>query len=219
MDENLYDSYEYIEDDYIENDSSDNNSFFPSHEYLLTLILILIILLIIFEKIFKSIFLFFIPSKFFLIIAMIILNLFILRYIIITAIFIGKNSFIKFYFRSYVAKKKAKILIKYFTNFNGKIDKILETEKMEEIQNQSQLISKSKIVQKYIDIYENIQNKYDNMSDYSKNFYEHLLTLKNKIESSTLKEIYNKIENYEQVIINNENRNDLQKIKSEVEQI
>ena len=219
MDENLYDSYEFLEDDYIENDSSENNSFFPPHEYIFILILILIILIIIFEKIFKSIFLFFIPSKFFLIIALIILNLFILRYIIITAIFIGKNSFIKFYFRSYVAKKKAKLLIKYLTNFGSKIDKILESEKLEEAQNQSQLISKSKIIQKYIDIYENIQNKYGTMSNYSKNFYEHLLSLKNKIENSTLKEIYNNIENNVQVIITDENRNDLQEIKSEIEQI
>ena len=219
MEENLYDSYEFIEDDYIENDSTENNSFFPPHEYILILILFLIILLIFFEKIFKSIFLFLIPSKFLLIIAMIILNLFILRYIIINIIFIGKNSFIKFYFRAFVAKKKAKLLIKYLTNFNSKIDKILDTEKMEEIHNQSQLISKSKIMQKYIDIYENIQNKYGTMSNYSKNFYEHLLSLKNKIENSTLKDIYNKIEKNEQIIITNENKNNLEEIKNEVEQI
>ena len=219
MDENLYDSYEYIEDDYIENDSTENNSFFPPHEYILILILILIILLIIFEKIFKSIFLFFIPSTFFLIIAMIILNLFILRYIIITTIFIGKNPAIKFYFRSFVAKKKAKLLIKYLTNFNSKIDKILNNEKTEEIQNQSQLLSKSKIIQKYIDIYETIQNKYGTMSNYSKNFYTHLLSLKNKIQNSTLQDIYNKIEKNEQFILTNENKNDLQEVKSEVEQI
>ena len=219
MEENLYDSYEFIEDDYIENDSTENNSFFPPHEYILILILFLIILLIFFEKIFKSIFLFLIPSKFLLIIAMIILNLFILRYILINIIFIGKNSFIKFYFRAFVAKKKAKLLIKYLTNFNSKIDKILDTEKMEEIHNQSQLISKSKIIQKYIDIYENIQNKYGTMSNYSKNFYEHLLSLKNKIENSTLKDIYNKIEKNEQIIITNENKNNLEEIKNEVEQI
>ena len=219
MEENLYDSYEFIEDDYIENDSTENNSFFPPHEYILILILFLIILLIFFEKIFKSIFLFLIPSKFLLIIAMIILNLFILRYIIINIIFIGKNSFIKFYFRAFVAKKKAKLLIKYLTNFNSKIDKILDTEKMEEIHNQSQLISKSKIIQKYIDIYENIENKYGTMSNYSKNFYEHLLSLKNKIENSTLKDIYNKIEKNEQIIITNENKNNLEEIKNEVEQI
>ena len=219
MKENLYDSYEFIEDDYIENDSTENNSFFPPHEYILILILFLIILLIFFEKIFKSIFLFLIPSKFLLIIAMIILNLFILRYILINIIFIGKNSFIKFYFRAFVAKKKAKLLIKYLTNFNSKIDKILDTEKMEEIHNQSQLISKSKILQKYIDIYENIQNKYGTMSNYSKNFYEHLLSLKNKIENSTLKDIYNKIEKNEQIIITNEKKNNLEEIKNEVEQI
>ena len=219
MEENLYDSYEFIEDDYIENDSTENNSFFPPHEYILILILFLIILLIFFEKIFKSIFLFLIPSKFLLIIAIIILNLFILRYILINIIFIGKNSFIKFYFRAFVAKKKAKLLIKYLTNFNSKIDKILDTEKMEEIHNQSQLISRSKIIQKYIDIYENIQNKYGTMSNYSKNFYEHLLSLKNKIENSTLKDIYNKIEKNEQIIITNENKNNLEEIKNEVEQI
>ena len=62
---NLNDSYEFIEDDFIENDSSDNNSFFPPREYILILIFSSIILLILLEKMFKSIFLFIIPSKFF----------------------------------------------------------------------------------------------------------------------------------------------------------
>ena len=177
MSDNYNDSYEYIEDDFIENDSSENSSFFPPREYILILTFILLILLIIFEKVFKAVFLFFIPSKFFLIIAMIILNLFIIRYIIVTAIFIGRNSIIKFYFRAFIAKKKAKLLIKYFTNFNAKIDKILNM-KIKENQNPKQFISKSKIIQRYIDIYNNIQNNYGKISSYSQNFYDHLITLK-----------------------------------------
>ena len=220
MDDNYNDSYEYIEDDFIENDSSENSSFFPPREYLLFMIFILLILLIIFEKIFKSIFLFLIPSKFFLIIAMIILNLFIIRYIIVTSIFIGRNSIIKFYFRAFVAKKKAKLLIKYFTNFNEKIDKILNlVNKEKQNPNPNQFISKSKIIQRYIDIYDNIQNNYGTLSSYSKNFYEHLISLKNKIDNSPLKEIYEKIEKKEEIIISDENKNILHNIKFEVEQI
>ena len=218
MDDNLNDSYEYIEDDFIENDSSENNTFFPPREYILIIILILLLLLILFEKIFKSIFLFLIPSKFFLVIAMTILNLYIIRYSIITAVFIGRNSIIKFYFRAFVAKKKAKLLIKYLTNYNAKIDRILNL-KNKENQNPQQLISKSRIIQKYIDIYDNVQKNYGNMSSYSKNFYEHLKTLKNKIDNSPLKEIYEKIENNEEIIINDENKNILEDIKNEVEQI
>ena len=218
MSDNYNDSYEYIEDDFIENDSSENSSFFPPREYILILTFFLLILLIIFEKVFKAIFLFFIPSKFFLIIAMIILNLFFIRYIIVTAIFIGRNSIIKFYFRAFVAKKKAKLLIKYFTNFNAKIDKILNM-KIKENQNPKQFISKSKIIQRYIDIYNNVQNNYGKISSYSQNFYDHLITLKNKIDNSPLKDIYEKIEKNEEIIINEENKNILSDIKDEVEKI
>ena len=217
---NLNDSYEYIEDDFIENDSSDNNSFFPPREFILILIFSSIIILILIEKIFGSVFLFIIPSKFFLIIFLLILNLLILRYLIITAIFIGRNDFVKFYFRSFVAKKKAKLLIQYLTNYNVKIDKILNYHNIEEIQKTpSQLISKSKIIQKYIDIYQNIQNKYGTMSSYSQNFYEHLLALKNKIENSSLKDIYNTIENNGEMIITEKNKTDLIDIKNEVEKL
>ena len=217
---NLNDSYEYIEDDFIENDSSDNNSFFPPREFILILIFSSIIILILIEKIFGSVFLFIIPSKFFLIIFLLILNLLILRYLIITAVFIGRNDFVKFYFRSFVAKKKAKLLIQYLTNYNVKIDKILNYHNIEEIQKTpSQLISKSKIIQKYIDIYQNIQNKYGTMSSYSQNFYEHLLALKNKIENSSLKDIYNTIENNGEMIITEKNKTDLIDIKNEVEKL
>ena len=205
MEHNLNDSYEYIEDDYIENESSENTSFFPPSEYIMILIFSLILFLIIIEKIIKSIFLFFIPSKFFLIITLIILNLFILRYIIITSIFIGRNSLMKFYFRSFVAKKKAKLCINYLTNFISKIDKIIKI-KNNDNQNPNQLISKSKIIQKYIDIYENIQKKYGTLSNYSKILYNHLLSLKNKIDKSCLKAIYDKIEKKEKIIINDEKK-------------
>lgn len=220
MDNYLNDSYEYIEDDFIENDSSENSSFFPPREYLLILFLSSILLLIIIEKIFKAIFLFFIPSTFFLIITMIILNLILLRYLIITTIFIGRNSLIKFYFRSFVAKKKAKLLIQYFSNYITKLDNILNYQNIEENRrNPYQLISKSKIVEKYINIYQNIENNYGNMSSYSKNFYEHLVSLKNKIDNSPLKEIYNKIEKNEEINISDEYKRDLEIIKDEVEQI
>ena len=217
---NLNDSYEFIEDDFIENDSSDNNSFFPPREYILILIFSSIILLILLEKMFKSIFLFIIPSKFFLIISLIILNLLILRYLIITAVFIGRNTFVKFYFRSFVAKKKAKLLIQYLTNYNEKIDKILNFHNIDEIQKTpSQLISKSKILQKYIDIYKNIQDNYGALSSYSKNFYDHLVLLKNKIDNSSIKEIYKTIENNEEIIITDKNKEDLIDIKNEVNQL
>ena len=220
MDNNINDSYEYIEDDFIENDPSENNSFFPPREYILILILSSILLLIIVEKIFKSIFYFFIPSTFFLIITMIILNLLLLRYLIITTIFIGSNSIIKFYFRSFVAKKKAKLFIQYFSNYITKIDNILNYQNIEDnYKNPYHLISKSKIIDKYINIYENIDKKYGNLSSYAKNFYEHLLSLKNQIDNSPLKEIYYKIEQNEDIIINEECRKELENIKNKVNEI
>lgn len=56
-------SYEYIEDDYYENESINNTSFFPHSEYVKVLTFLFILILI--EKSFKSIFLFFIPNYFF----------------------------------------------------------------------------------------------------------------------------------------------------------
>ena len=220
MENNINDSYEYIEDDFIENDPSENNSFFPPREYILILTLSSILLLIIVEKIFKSIFYFFIPSTFFLIITMIILNLLLLRYLIITTIFIGRNSIIKFYFRAFVAKKKAKLLIQYFSNYNAKIDNILNYQNIEEnFKNPYHLISRSKIIDKYISIYENIDKKYGNLSSYSKNFYDQLLSLRNQIDSSPLKEIYYKIEQNEEIIISDECKKDLENLKNKVNQV
>ena len=216
----INDSYEFIEDDYYENESIDNATFFPPSEYVMILTFLSLLILVIIEKTFISIFLFFIPSYFLLILTMIILNLILLRYIIVTAIFIGKNKIINFYFRSFVAKKKAKLFIQYLTRYANKLDKILEINKSRENQsNISQLISRSNIIQKYIDVHESIQKKYGTMSSYSKNFYDHLLLLKNKIDNSSLKDIYNKIEKNEEIIISEKENQDFNDIKNEIDEI
>ena len=217
-DDNLNDSYIYLEDEFIENDPRANESFIPSTEYIMILTFLSILIIVIIEKIYVSIFLFFIPSYFFLIISMIILNIILIRYILISSIFLGRNKIINFCFRSFVAKKKVRFLIYYLNIFAEVLDNILN-KKISEDKNRTQMILNSGIIQKYIDIYDNVQKNYGSISAYSKNFYDHLLLFKNKIENSSLKDIVNKMEHNEEIIINDKDANDFNNIKKEAEEI
>lgn len=214
----LNDSYKYIEDEFRENDSEGNESFIPSTEYIMIFTFFSILVIVIIEKIYVSIFLFFIPSYLFLIISLIILNIILIRYILISSIFLGRNKLINFCFRSFIAKKKVRFLIYYLNIFSEELDNILNN-KISEDKNRTQIILKSRIIQKYIDIYDNVQKNYGSISNYSKNFYEHLLLFKNKTESSSMKDILNKMEQNEEIIINEKDANDFNDIKKEAEEI
>ena len=214
----LNDSYKYLEDEFLDNNLEENSSFAPSKEYIMIFTFFAILVIVIIEKIYVSIFLYFIPSYFFLIVSMIILNIILIRYILISSIFLGRNKIINFSFRSFIAKKKVRFLIYYINIFNEELDNILSN-KISEDKNRTKIILKSRIIQKYIDIYENVQKNYGSLSTYSKNFYDHLLLLKNKIENSSLKDIINKIEQNEDIIINDKDANDFHSIKKETEEI
>ena len=89
---------------------------------------------------------------------MIIINLILIRYLIISAVFIGRNPFIQFYFNTYFGKKKARLLLKHLAKYNNKLDKILSLQKYEESKPSSEeIVSKSKILEKYIEIYQKME--------------------------------------------------------------
>ena len=217
-DDNLNNSYKYLEDEFIDKNLEENSSFAPSTEYIMIFTFLFILVIVIIEKIYVSIFLYFIPSYFFLIISLIILNIILIRYILISSIFLGSNKIINFSFRSFVAKKKVRFLIYYLNIFIEELDNILNN-KISEDKNRTQIILNSGIIQEFIYIYENIQKNYGPLSTYSKNFYDHLLLLKNKIENSSLKDILNKMEQNEDIIINVKDANEFNNIKKGIEEI
>ena len=219
MDINLNDSEEYFEDSYTEGESSIKNSIFPSKKYLLLFSILAIILLILIEKLFIIIFLAIFPSYFFLIITMIILHLILLRYLIMTAVFPGRNRLINFYIRDVMAKIRAKTLNRSLTKFQTKIDKILSFQGSGEACEISDNLNKSKVTSRYLDIYEGIQDKYGELSSYSKIFFEQLLLLKNKIENSALQEYIKKLNRNENAIPREKDITDFQEIKTVIQKI
>ena len=219
MDINLNDSEEYFEDSYTEGESSIKNSIFPSKKYLLLFSILAIILLILIEKLFIIIFLAIFPSYFFLIITMIILHLILLRYLIMTAVFPGRNRLINFYIRDVMAKIRAKTLNRSLTKFQTKIDKILSFQGSGEACEISDNLNKSKVTSRYLDIYEGIQDKYGELSSYSKIFFEQLLLLKNKIENSALQEYIKKLNRNENAIPREKDITDFQEIKIVIQKI
>ena len=141
-DDNLNNSYKYLEDEFIDKNLEENSSFTPSTEYIMIFTFLFILVIVIIEKIYVSIFLYFIPSYFFLIISLIILNIILIRYILISSIFLGSNKIINFSFRSFVAKKKVRFLIYYLNIFIEELDNILSN-KISEDKNRTQIILNS----------------------------------------------------------------------------
>ena len=179
MDINSNDSYE---EEFDSSDIPGKQSIFPSRSQILIGILISIVLLVLFEKIFISIFLYFIPSYFFLIITWIILHLILLRYIIFIFIFPGKNSLVNFYLRTVFGKLRAKSFNYSLEHFQNRIDKILQTsrnfdEGLNSVINSAQM-NKSKVSSKYIDIYEKIKERYGTLNSYETVFLNKLLGFK-----------------------------------------
>ena len=105
MDINSNDSYE---EEFDTSDMTGKQSIFPSRNQIIIGLLFSIILIIILEKLFIKIFLFFIPSYIWLFIFSIIIHLVILKYLIFTIIYPGKNLLVNFYLRNVFGKIRAK---------------------------------------------------------------------------------------------------------------
>ena len=135
MDLNSNDSYE---EEFDSSDIPGKQSIFPSRNQIIIGLLFSTVILIFIEKISIKIFLFFIPSYFFLIFFWIILHLLFLRYLIYTFIYPGKNFLVNFYLRSVFGKMRAKSFNYSLELFQNRIDKILQSNK--NIENNNKII-------------------------------------------------------------------------------
>ena len=115
------------------------NIYVPSSNLMIILSIITIILILIFERLFIYIFLLIIPSHFLLIIVWIIIHLIILRFIILLAIFPGKNKLIQFYLRNVQARIRVKSLKNFLLDLNNKIDILINTPNSLENENESSI--------------------------------------------------------------------------------
>jgi hypothetical protein len=220
MDINSNDSYE---EEFDSSDIPGKQSIFPSRSQILIGILVSIVLLVLFEKIFISIFLYFIPSYFFLIITWIILHLILFRYVIFIFIFPGKNGLVNFYLRTVFGKIRAKSFNYSLEHFQNRIDKILQTsrnfdEGLNSVINSAQM-NKSKVSSKYIDIYEKIKERYGSLNPYETVFLNKLLGFKACIENSSLQENFKKYNQKEQIILSEKDLTDYENIKNEAKEI
>ena len=221
MDINSDDSYE---EEFDTSDMTGKQSIFPSRNQIIIGLLFSIILIIILEKLFIKIFLFFIPSYIWLFIFSIIIHLVILKYLIFTIIYPGKNLLVNFYLRNVFGKIRAKSFNYSLELFQNRIDKILQIGKNEEksvnisIANNIQ-INRSKVSSKYVDIYEKIKENFGELNSYEAEFLEKLQDFKMTIENSSLQENFKKYYHKEQIIISENDAIEYENIKLKAKEI
>lgn len=141
------------------------NIYIPSPTFIIIMGIISLFLILIFERLFIYIFLLIIPSYFLLILTWIIVHLFILRYIILTVAFPGKNIFIQFYLRNIQARLRANSLKVFLIDLNDKIDKLLNIPNSENIINEEINTDNSFISINYpLSIYNKVIENYGNLT-------------------------------------------------------
>ena len=222
MDLNSNDSYE---EEFDSSDIPGKQSIFPSRNQIIIGLLFSTVILIFLEKISIRIFLFFIPSYFFLVFFWIILHLLLLRYLIYTFIYPGKNFLVNFYLRSVFGKIRAKSFNYSLELFQNRIDKILQLNKNNDNTNRINIsisnpqINKSKVSSKYVDIYEQIKEHFGELNSYENNFLEKLQIFKTSIENSSLQENFKKYYHKENIFVSEKDIKDYEEIKSNAKQI
>ena len=223
MDLNSNDSYE---EEFDSGEISGKQSIFPSRNQIILGLLISAIVLIFIEKISIRIFLFFIPSYFFLIFFWILIHLILLRYLIFIFIYPGKNFLVNFYLRSVFGKIRAKSFNYSLELFQNRIDKILQSNKKLEsgggninISASNININKSKVSSKYVDIYEQIKEHFGELNSYETEFLEKLQNFKTAIENSSLQDNFKKYYKKEQIVMSENDINDYENIKIKAKEI
>ena len=222
MDLNSNDSYE---EEFDSSEIPGKQSIFPSRNQIILGLLISIVILIFIEKISIRIFLFFIPSYFFLIFFWLLVHLILLRYLIFTFIYPGKNFLVNFYLRAVFGKIRAKSFNYSLELFQNRIDKILQSNK--KIENNINInisasnvnINKSKVSSKYVDIYEQIKEHFGELNPYEAEFLEKLQNFKTAIENSSLQENFKKYYKKEQITMSENDINDYENIKLKAKEI
>ena len=219
---NESDDYKEYDENYDSNEITSKETIFPSSKQIIIGSIFILTLVIIFEKFFISLFLYFIPSYFLLIIIWTLLHLIFLRYIVYTCIFPGRNKLISFYLRTVFGKIRAKSFSQSLDNFQTRIDKILKAgmnfDKSRSIVN-SQILIKSKVSSKYFDTYEKINEKYGELSPYAQEFLNLLKNFKSIIEDSSLQDHLRKYYRKEEIILSEKDIKDYENIKSETKNI
>ena len=222
MDLNSNDSYE---EEFDSGDIPGKQSIFPSRNQIIIGLLISTVLIIFLERISIRIFLFFIPSYFFLILFGIIIHLILLRYLIFTFIYPGKNILVNFYLRSIFGKIRAKSFNYSLELFQNRIDKILQVNKNVinnnsiNIQVSNTNINKSKVSSKYVDIYEQIKEHFGELNSYEQEFLEKLQNFKTAIENSSLQDNFKKYYHKEPIRMSEKDTNDYENIKNKAKDI
>ena len=198
------------------------NIYIPSPTFIIIMGIISLFLILIFERLFIYIFLLIIPSYFLLILTWIIVHLFILRYIILTVAFPGKNIFIQFYLRNIQARLRANSLKVFLIDLNDKIDKLLNIPNSENIINEEINTDNSFISINYpLSIYNKVIENYGNLNnEYEVNFYNELTNLKNMINKTSLAYYSKKLgkKNFS-INIPKEERNEYLLIKNQITKI
>ena len=197
------------------------NIYVPSSNLIVILTIMTIILMLIFERLFIYIFLLIIPSYFLLIIVWIIIHLIILRFIILLAIFPGKNKIIQFYLRNVQARIRVNSLKNFLLDLINKIDILINTPNSEENENESSINENFFYsINHPLKIYKKVIETYGKLGSYEENFYKELNELKNMLQNTSIARYSRRIGKSNLIInISNEERERYPIIKNQINRI
>ena len=164
------------------------NVFAPSTNFIIITGIIAIFLILIFERLFIFIFLLIIHSYLLLIITWIIIHIFILRWMVLTGTFPGRNKCVQFYLRNIQAKIRANSLKDFLIDLNNKIDILMNTKNSEENIEEHPSSSKNSFVpiNTPLKIYKKIIDNNKKLSSYEEKFYNELNELKKMIQNTSI---------------------------------
>ena len=215
-------SDESFEEEFYSEDIPERQSIFPSRNQIIVFFLICLVIIIFIEKIIIKIFLYFIKSYFFLILLWILIHLILLRYLVYSAIYPGKNFLVEFYLQKFYGKNRAKVFWNSLENFKGRINKILQSNKNineDELNYPAKSENKSKVSSRYALIYLKIKDSYGKLNNYESEFLNKLLCFTSCIENSSLQENSKKYINKEQINLSKKDINDYENIIKEANNI
>lgn len=212
------------------NDSNQTKEIFlPSNTAMIFVLLLLLVLLFFLEKFFVFIFLQIIPYKSILIIVMILIHLYLLRLLIFTCAFPGKNPVVQFYLRVIQSRATAQNLKENLVKISQSVNEIISLSSSEGLKysNSKQVIiglkSSFQVIKEMSKIYDNIFKKYphtNNINNYTNDFHERINNLIRLFEGSRIKDIFSlKKDEGKVVIIQNEEREQFLTILSEIKVI
>ena len=213
-------SSQSFEEEFDSNDIHGRQSIFPSKNQITIIFLICLIFLIFIENILIKLFLFLIPSYFFLILTWIIIHLLLLRYLVYITIYPGKNFIVEFFLKKFYGKNRAKLFCNSLEHFKNRINKILQSnQNLNDENSPNSTENKSKVSSKYTDIYLKIKEYYGNLNKYETEFLNKLLLFKTSIENSSLQDNFKKYVDKQEIILSKKDISDYENIKLQANDI